>query len=132
MGTPSNRTRGSGLGAHLFILPGLAQGCAAGPPGDRLTKPEQGSAEAVYVSAMVGEMMQRVLEDALIDLARTKGTSYLDLFVERELARADDLFRERPGDAPDTAHMLRAWFATDGRAALLAVVGRASAEARRD
>ena len=50
-----------------------------------MSEPEQGSAEAVYVSAMVGEMMQRVLSDALVDLARTRGASYLDLFMEREL-----------------------------------------------
>ncbi len=45
-----------------------------------MTEPEQGSAEAVYVSAMVGEMMQRVLQDALVDLARNKGAAYLDMF----------------------------------------------------
>jgi hypothetical protein len=97
-----------------------------------LNEPEQGSAEAIYVSAMVGEMMQRVLEDALVDLARTKGASYLDLFIERELARYAGLFRERPGDAPDTSAMLRAWFTMEGSAALREVVGRANAEARRD
>ncbi|MCJ2049379.1 hypothetical protein [Methylobacterium sp. J-070] len=52
-----------------------------------MSDPEQGSAEAVYASAMVGEMMQRVLSDALVDLARTKGASYLDMFMGRELAR---------------------------------------------
>ncbi|QGY03715.1 hypothetical protein MMSR116_18795 [Methylobacterium mesophilicum SR1.6/6] len=93
---------------------------------------EQGSAEAVYVSAMVGEMMERVLEDALVDLAKAKGSAYLDMFVERELARYADLFRERPGDRPETSGMLRAWFAVEGRAALRAVLARASAEARRD
>ncbi|MCJ2138639.1 amidohydrolase family protein [Methylobacterium sp. E-066] len=34
-----------------------------------MSDPEQGRAEAVYVSAMVGEMMRRVLGDALVDLA---------------------------------------------------------------
>jgi len=43
-----------------------------------LNEPEQGSAEAVYVSAMVGEMMRRVLEDALVDLA---GEISADLLV---------------------------------------------------
>ncbi|XYD12025.1 hypothetical protein R1A27_33330 (plasmid) [Methylobacterium sp. NMS12] len=93
---------------------------------------EQGSEEAIYVSAMVGEMMQRVLADALADLARTRGAAYLDMFVERELARYADLFRERPDDTPETSTMLRAWFAVEGSAALRAVVERASAEARRD
>lgn len=97
-----------------------------------MTEPEQGSAEAVYVSAMVGEMMQRVLEDALCDLARTKGTSYLDMFVERELTRYADLYRERPGDKPQTTSMLRAWFVMEGSAALRALVERASVEAKRD
>ncbi|MHB2210773.1 hypothetical protein [Methylobacterium sp. CM6257] len=97
-----------------------------------MEEPEQGSAEAVYVSAMVGEMMQRVLEDALIDLARTRGAAYLDMFVERELARYADLFRERPDDTPETTGMLRAWFMVEGSAALRAVVERANAEARRD
>jgi hypothetical protein len=50
-----------------------------------LKEPEQGSAEAIYVSAMVGEMMQRVLEDALVALAKAKGAAYLDMFAEREL-----------------------------------------------
>ncbi len=95
-------------------------------------EPEQGSAEAIYVSAMVGEMMRRVLEDALVDLARTKGASYLDMFTERELARCADLFRDRPGDAPGTSNMLRRWFALEGRAALRDVVERASDRARRD
>ncbi|ACB28195.1 transcriptional regulator of met regulon [Methylobacterium sp. PvP062] len=93
---------------------------------------EQGSEAAIYVSAMVGEMMQRVLEDALADLARTRGAAYLDMFVERELARYADLFRERSDDTPETSSMLRAWFAVEGSAALRAVVERASAEARRD
>ena len=97
-----------------------------------MKEPEQGSAEAVYISAMVGEMMQRVLEDALADLARTRGVSYLDLFVERELARCADLFRERAEDGPETTSLLRAWFAVEGRAALQALVRRASAEAARD
>ena len=97
-----------------------------------MSDPEQGSAEAVYVSAMVGEMMQRVLRDALADLARTRGASYLDLFMERELARYADLFRERPDDTPETTSMLRAWFVKEGSAALRAVVERASAEAGRD
>ncbi|MGH1573765.1 hypothetical protein ACRAWG_27875 [Methylobacterium sp. P31] len=97
-----------------------------------LEEPEQGSGEAIYVSAMVGEMMQRVLEDALIDLARTRGAAYLDMFVERELARSADLFRERPDDTPKTSSMLRAWFVMEGSAALRAVVERASAEAARD
>ncbi|MGH1572817.1 hypothetical protein ACRAWG_21760 [Methylobacterium sp. P31] len=65
-----------------------------------MKEPEQGSAEAVYVSAMVGEMMQRVLEDALVALAKARGAPYLDMFVERELARYADLFRERPDDTP--------------------------------
>jgi hypothetical protein len=97
-----------------------------------LNEPEQGSAEAVYVSAMVGEMMRRVLEDALVDLARTRGAAYLDMFVERELARSADLYRERPDDSPETTSMLRAWFAVEGSAALRALVERASIEARRD
>lgn len=97
-----------------------------------MEKPEQGSAEAVYVSAMVGEMMQRVLEDALAELARTRGAAYLDMFVERELARYADLYRERPDDMPETTSMLRAWFAMEGSAALRSVVERASTEARRD
>ena len=97
-----------------------------------MSEPEQGSAEAVYVSAMVGEMMQRVLCDALVDLARTRGASYLDLFMERELARYADLYRERSDDTAGTTSMLRAWFAMEGAAALRAVVERASAEARRD
>ncbi len=86
----------------------------------------------MYVSAMVGEMMQRVLEDALVDLARTKGSSYLDMFFEREIKRCDGLFRERTGDAPDKSNMLRAWFAVEGSAALRAVVERANAKARQD
>ncbi|WP_267428350.1 hypothetical protein [Methylobacterium sp. GC_Met_2] len=93
---------------------------------------EQGSAEAVYVSAMVGEMMQRVLEDTLTELARTRGAVYLDMFVERELARYADLFRERPDDTPQTTNMLRSWFALEGSAALRSMVKRASVEARRD
>ena len=97
-----------------------------------MNEPEQGSAEAVYISAMVGEMMRRVLEDALAELARTRGAAYLDMFVERELARYADLFRERPEDTLETTGMLRAWFAVEGRAALQAVLARASAEARRD
>ncbi len=97
-----------------------------------MEKPEQGSAEAVYVSAMVGEMMQRVLEDALAELARTRGAAYLDMFVERELARYADLYRERPDDMLETTNMLRAWFAMEGSAALRSVVERASTEARRD
>ncbi|MCJ2086392.1 hypothetical protein MKK88_10360 [Methylobacterium sp. E-005] len=97
-----------------------------------MNEPEQGSAEAVYVSAMVGEMMQRVLEDALAELARTRGAAYLDMFVERELARYADLFRERPDDTPEVTGTLRAWFAVEGGAALRAVVKRASLEARRD
>ena len=97
-----------------------------------MSEPEQGSAEAVYVSAMVGEMMQRVLCDALVDLARTRGASYLDLFMERELVRYADLFRERSDDTPETTSMLRAWFVMEGSAALRAVVDRASAQARRD
>jgi hypothetical protein len=97
-----------------------------------LKEPEQGSAEAVYVSAMVGEMMQRVLEDALAELARTRGAAYLDLFVERELARYADLFRDRPDDTPETTSMLRAWFAVEGSAALRAVVERASIAAACD
>jgi hypothetical protein len=98
----------------------------------QVTEPEQGSAEAIYVSAMVGEMMQRVLEDALSDLARTKGTSYLNMFVERELDRYADLYRQRPDDKPETTSMLRAWFVMEGSAALRALVERASAEAKRD
>jgi hypothetical protein len=97
-----------------------------------LKEPEQGSAEAIYVSAMVGEMMQRVLADALAELARTRGAAYLDIFVERELARYADLFRERPDDTPETTSMLRAWFVMEGSAALRAVVERASVEAARD
>ncbi|MCJ2101232.1 hypothetical protein [Methylobacterium sp. E-046] len=97
-----------------------------------MSEPEQGSAEAVYVSAMVGEMMQRVLSDALVDLARTRGASYLDLFMERELARYADLFREQSDDRAETTSMLRAWFVVEGSAALRAVVARARAEARRD
>jgi hypothetical protein len=97
-----------------------------------LKEPEQGSTEAVYVSAMVGEMMRRVLEDALAELARTRGAAYLDMFVERELARYADLFRKRPDDSPETTSMLRAWFAVEGSAALRAVVERASIEAARD
>jgi hypothetical protein len=97
-----------------------------------LKEPEQGSAEAIYVSAMVGEMMQRVLADALAELARTRGAAYLDIFVERELARYGDLFRERPDDTPETTSMLRAWFVMEGSAALRAVVERASVEAARD
>jgi hypothetical protein len=97
-----------------------------------LKEPEQGSAEAIYVSAMVGEMMQRVLADALAELARTRGAAYLDIFVERELARYTDLFRERPDDTPETTSMLRAWFVMEGSAALRAVVERASVEATRD
>ena len=97
-----------------------------------MTEPEQGSAEAVYVSAMVGEMMQRVLEDALSDLARTKGVAYLDMFVERELARYADLYRKRPDDTPETNNMLRAWFAMEGSAALRTLVERASARVKRD
>lgn len=93
---------------------------------------EQGSAEAVYISALVGEMMRRVLGDALVDLARSKGPAYLDMFAERELARYVDLFRERADDTPETAKMLRAWFAIEGRAALTQVVERASAEAKLD
>ncbi|MEE7503936.1 hypothetical protein ACLBXO_28125 [Methylobacterium sp. C33D] len=97
-----------------------------------MKEPEQGSAEAVYVSALVGEMMQRVLTHALTDLARMKGAAYLDMFVERELSRYTDLYRERPDDTPETTSMLRAWFGLEGSAALRAVVERASAEARRD
>ena len=97
-----------------------------------MSEPEQGSAEAVYVSAMVGEMMQRVLSDALVDLARTKEAGYLDMFMERELARYADLFRERSDDTPETTSMLRAWFVMEGSAALRAVVERASTEAQRD
>ena len=97
-----------------------------------MTEPEQGSAEAIYVSAMVGEMMQRVLEDALSDLARTKGVAYLDMFVERELTRYADLYRQRPGDKPETTSMLRAWFVMEGSAALKTLVERASVEAKRD
>lgn len=97
-----------------------------------MKEPEQGSAEAIYVSAMVGEMMQRVLEDALVALAKAKGAAYLDMFAERELARYADLFRERPDDMAETTSMLRAWFAVEGSAALRAVIERASAEARRD
>lgn len=81
---------------------------------------------------MVGEMMQRVLTQALTDLARTKGAAYLDMFVERELSRYADLYRERPDDTPETTNMLRAWFVLDGGAALRAVVECASIEARRD
>ncbi|MHC2106403.1 MULTISPECIES: hypothetical protein [unclassified Methylobacterium] len=97
-----------------------------------MREPEQGSAEAVYVSAMVGEMMRRVLEDALVDLARTKGASYLDMFAERELGRYADLFRERTGDTPDISNMLRVWFAVEGSAALREVVERANEKARHD
>ncbi|MCJ2016672.1 hypothetical protein MKK84_04395 [Methylobacterium sp. E-065] len=97
-----------------------------------MSQPEQGSPEAVYVLAMVGEMMRRVLEDVLVDLARTRGASYLDLFMERELTRYADLFRERSDDTPETTSMLRAWFGMEGSAALRAVVDRASAQARRD
>ncbi len=97
-----------------------------------MREPEQGSAEAVYVSAMVGEMMQRVLQDALMDLARTKGSAYLDMFVERELARFADLFRGRPDDTSETTGMLRAWYLMEGRAALRAVVEQARIEATRD
>lgn len=97
-----------------------------------MEEPEQGSAEAIYVSAMVGEMMQRVLANALHDLARAKGVAYLDTFVERELARYADLFRERPDDTPETTNMLRAWFVMEGSAALRAIVERASVEAKRD
>ena len=82
-----------------------------------MNEPEQGSAEAVYISAMVGEMMRRVLEDALAELARTRGAAFLEIFVARELARCADLFRERPGDTPETTDMLRAWFAMEGGAA---------------
>jgi transcriptional regulator of met regulon len=81
---------------------------------------------------MVGEMMQRVLQDALVDLARTKGVAYLDMFRERELARYADLFRERSDDTPETTSMLRAWFLMEGNAALQAVVEQAGAEAKRD
>lgn len=97
-----------------------------------MSEPEPGSAEAVYVSAMVGEMMQRVLSDALVDLARTRGASYLDLFMERELARYADLFRERTDDTSETTSMLRACFAMEGSAVLRAVVEHASTQARRD
>ncbi|MCJ2117050.1 hypothetical protein MKK65_10805 [Methylobacterium sp. J-001] len=97
-----------------------------------MSDPEQGSAEAVYVSAMVGEMMRRVLGDALVDLARTKGVSYLDIFMQHELARYQDLFRERPEDGPEATKMLRAWLVIEGRAALQDVVARASVEAGRD
>lgn len=93
---------------------------------------EQGSAEAIHVSAMVGEMMRRVLADALVDLARSKGPAYLDMLLERGLARCCASFRERPDDTPETAKMLRAWFAGEGRAALNEVIDRASAEAVRD
>jgi hypothetical protein len=97
-----------------------------------LKEPKQGSAEAIYLSAMVGEMLQRVLEDALVTLARAKGAAYLDRFAERELARYADLFRQRTDDTPETTSMLRAWFAVKGSAVLRAVIERASAEARRD
>lgn len=97
-----------------------------------MTEPEQGSTEAIYVSAMVGEMMQRVLEDALSDLARIKGVAYLDMFVERELTRYAELYRQLPGDKPETSSMLRAWFVMEGSAALRTLVERASVEAKRD
>jgi hypothetical protein len=35
---------------------------------------------------MLGEMMRRVLGDALVYLARPKGLAYLDMFKEREMA----------------------------------------------
>jgi hypothetical protein len=95
----------------------------------RLQKPEQGSAEAVYVSAMVGEMMRRVLNDALVDLARTKGSGYLDTFLQRELTRYVDLFRERAGDTAEITDTLRTWFLTDGRTALQEVIARAKMDA---
>ena len=132
MGTPSNRTRGFGLGARSFHPARCGSGLRLGRLERFLNEPEQGSAEAVYVSAMVGEMMRRVLEDALADLARTRGAAYLDMFVERELARYADLYRERADDSPETTSMLRAWFAVEGSAALRALVERANAEARRD
>jgi transcriptional regulator of met regulon len=97
-----------------------------------LKEPDQGSAEAIYVPALVDEMMRRVLEDAFVALAKARGAAYLDMFVERELARYADLFRERPDDTPETTGMLRAWFMVEGSAALRAVVERANAEARRD
>lgn len=97
-----------------------------------MKNPAQGSAEAIYVSAMVGEMMRRVLNDALVDLARTKGLSYLDTFLQRELSRYVDLFRERPGDPPEISEALRAWFLTDGNAALLDVVERAKTDANHE
>ncbi|MCJ2133364.1 hypothetical protein MKK69_04685 [Methylobacterium sp. J-026] len=91
-----------------------------------MSEPEQGSAEAVYVSAMVGEMMRRVLNDALVNLARTKGASYLDMLVQREPARYADLFRELPDDTTEITNTLHAWFVMEGSAALRAVVKRAS------
>ncbi|MHC2019707.1 hypothetical protein [Methylobacterium sp. CM6247] len=94
-----------------------------------MTEPEQGSAEAVYVSAMVGEMMRRVLNDALVDLARTKGSGYLDTFLQRELTRYVELFRERSGDTAEITDALRAWFLTEGSTALQAVIARAKADA---
>ncbi|MGU3560045.1 hypothetical protein [Methylobacterium radiotolerans] len=54
------------------------------------------------------------------------------MFVQRELARYVDLFRERADDTPETTKMLRAWFAVEGRAALTQVVERASAKAKLD
>jgi hypothetical protein len=97
-----------------------------------LNEPEQGSAEAVYISALVGEMMRRVLEDALAELARTRGAAFLEIFVSRDLARCADRVRARPGEPPETTDMLRAWFAMEGGEALRAVVDRASVEAARD
>jgi hypothetical protein len=97
-----------------------------------LKEPEQGSPEAIYVSAMVGEMMRRVLDDALLDLAKAKGPSYLDTFLERELARYSDLFRERVDDRPETTDALRAWFLVDGQTALREVVARAMTAANRE
>ncbi|WP_424753303.1 hypothetical protein [Methylobacterium sp.] len=94
-----------------------------------MTEPEQGSAEAVYVSAMVDEMMRRVLNDALVDLARTKGSGYLDTFLQRELTRYVDLFRERSGDTAEITDTLRAWFLTEGSTALRTVIARAKSDA---
>lgn len=94
-----------------------------------MKKPEQGSAEAVYISAMVGEMMRRVLNDALVDLARTKGSSYLDTFLQRELTRYVDLFRERSGDDAELTDTLRTWFLSEGSTALREVVERAKSDA---
>ena len=74
--------------------------------------------------------MRRVLDDALLDLAKAKGPSYLDTFLERELARYTDLFRERSDDRPETTDALRAWFVADGQTALRDVVARAMAAAR--